>query len=153
MTELSRRRLLASSGLTLAAGLTPALPAFAGADERRLLVVILRGGMDGLAALPPLGDPDFAGLRTAGAAPLPLDGFFGLHPALPTLARLWARKEMIGFHAVGTPYRERSHFDAQNVLESGLDGPSGSADGWLNRAVAERGAPAGYAMGWCCAAG
>ena len=147
MTELSRRRLLASSGLTLAAGLTPALPAFAGADERRLLVVILRGGMDGLAALPPLGDPDFAGLRTAGAAPLPLDGFFGLHPALPTLARLWARKEMIGFHAVGTPYRERSHFDAQNVLESGLDGPSGSADGWLNRAVAERGAPAGYAMG------
>lgn len=147
MTGLSRRRLLASTGLALGAGLTPALPAFAGADERRLLVVILRGGMDGLAVLPPTGDPHFASLRAPETAPLPLDGLFGLHPALPTLARLWEGKELVGFHAVGTPYRERSHFDAQNVLESALDGPSGSADGWLNRAIAERGAPTGYAMG------
>lgn len=148
MTGLSRRRLLAATGFTLGASLTPALPAFARAPENRLLVLILRGGVDGLSVLPPVGDPRLARHRDLSERPPEaLDGFFALDARLPTLKRLWDAREMTGFHAIGTPYRERSHFDAQNVLESGLDQPSGSADGWLNRAVVQHGAPPGYAMG------
>src|SRR5436853_6794019 len=98
-----------------------ALPA-----DKRFIVVILRGGLDGLAAVPAHGDPDYASLRgslalpkSGAGAPIDLDGFFGLHPSLSHLAEMWRAKELAVFHNVSTPYRDRSHFDAQNVLESG----------------------------------
>src|SRR5580765_5175651 len=93
-------------------------------DDRRFIVVILRGGLDGLAAVPAHGDPDYAKLRgglalpqSGPGAPIDLDGLFGLHPSLHNLAEMWRDKELAIFHNVATPYRDRSHFDAQNVLE------------------------------------
>jgi uncharacterized protein (DUF1501 family) len=108
------------------------------------VVVILRGALDGLSAVPPYADPNYAGLRRelAIAAPgtpdgaLNLDGVFGLHPSLGFLHERYAAGELIVLHAVSSPYRDRSHFDGQNVLENGLSKPIGSADGWLNRAIA-----------------
>ncbi len=111
-------------------------------DDRRLAVVILRGGLDGLAAVPAHGDADYASLRGALAlpktgmgAPIDLDGFFGLHPSLHNLSEMWGHKELAIFHNVSTPYRDRSHFDAQNVLETGALAPHRLSDGWLNRAL------------------
>lgn len=140
---LDRRRLLHGllAGGALALAPTIALARIAG--EQRLVVVILRGGMDGLSAVPAYGDPDFAALRgpLAIAAPgavdgaLALDGRFGLHPSLAPLHAMWSAGELQVFHAVATPYRERSHFDAQNVLETGGSGPSGTGTGWLNRTL------------------
>jgi len=100
--------------------------------------------MDGLAAVPPHGDPDYSVLHRelAIAAPgapdgaLALDGSFGLHPALSFLHDRYQAGELVVFHAVASPYRDRSHFDGQNVLENGLSKPIGTADGWLNRALA-----------------
>ncbi len=111
-------------------------------DDRRFIVVILRGALDGLAAVPAHGDPDYAALRGSLAlpqsgvdAPIDLDGFFGLHPSLHNLSEMWREKELAIFHNVATPYRERSHFDAQNVLETGGTAPHRLHDGWLNRAL------------------
>jgi uncharacterized protein (DUF1501 family) len=111
-------------------------------DDRRFIVVILRGALDGLAAVPAYGDPDYAALRgslalpaSGAGAPIALDGMFGLHPSLTHLGALWHDKELAIFHSVATPYRDRSHFDAQNVLESGGVGPHVLPDGWLNRAL------------------
>jgi uncharacterized protein (DUF1501 family) len=112
-------------------------------DDRRFIVVVLRGGLDGLAAVPAHGDPDYADLRGALAlpqsgpgAPIDLDGLFGLHPSLPNLSEMWRERELAIFHNVSTPYRDRSHFDAQNVLETGAAKPHLVNDGWLNRALA-----------------
>jgi uncharacterized protein (DUF1501 family) len=146
-SALTRRRFLLGTG-ALAAG--AALPRMlfaspsAAAPGSRLVVVILRGALDGLSAVPPYADPDYAGLRRelAIAAPgsadgaLMLDNAFGLHPSLGFLHERYGAGELIVFHAVSSPYRDRSHFDGQNVLENGLTKPVGSADGWLNRAVA-----------------
>lgn len=141
-----RRRLL---GATLCAGaLAPvaslSLAGSAGADEPRLVVVILRGGMDGLSAAPPVGDPDFAAARGAlgefGGATLPLDSLFALHPALGQLHAMYGRGELAVVHAVGQAYRERSHFDAQQVLESGGVRPYEITTGWLGRALPLSGA-------------
>jgi uncharacterized protein (DUF1501 family) len=111
-------------------------------DDRRFVVIILRGGLDGLAAVPAHGDPDYAAARSAlalpksgGGAPIDLDGFFGLHPSLHNLAEMWGQKELAIFHNVSTPYRDRSHFDAQNVLETGGMTPHRLSEGWLNRAL------------------
>ena len=111
-------------------------------DDRRFIVVILRGALDGLAAVPAHGDPDYASLRGSLAlpqsgpgAPVDLDGLFGLHPSLHNLAEMWRDKELAIFHNVATPYRDRSHFDAQNVLETGGTAPHRLHDGWLNRAL------------------
>jgi uncharacterized protein (DUF1501 family) len=100
--------------------------------------------LDGLAAVPPHGDRDYAELHRelAIAAPgaadgaLALDDTFGLHPSLGFLHERYLGGELVVFHAVASPYRERSHFDGQNVLENGLTQPLGTADGWLNRALA-----------------
>lgn len=126
-----------------AGGLAAALPigsSLAAHSDARFLLVILSGGLDGLAALPPVGDPHLEGFRArfleAGHLELAGQDLFALHPELTAFQRLWDRREMLALHATGTPYRERSHFDAQNVLESGLDAPSGTTDGWLNRAIA-----------------
>ncbi len=113
------------------------------AGDARLVVVILRGALDGLSVVPPYGDPGYVAARgpLAIARPgeakgaLDLDGFFGLHPALPGLHERWRARELIVVHACASPYRERSHFDGQNVLENGGDRPSGAASGWLNRAL------------------
>lgn len=103
----------------------------------RLVFVLLRGGVDGLAAVVPVGDPAYAGLRGAMAFEaeglVSLDGTFALSPGLTPLQALWEANELAVLHAMAIPYRTRSHFDGQAVLETGLDKPSGSADGWLNR--------------------
>jgi uncharacterized protein (DUF1501 family) len=150
--KFSRRHFLLSSGALAAGAVIPrALFANTGGSSR-LVVMILRGALDGLAAVPPYGDPDYAELHRdlAIAAPgsidgaLPLDGTFGLHPSLAFLHELYTGGELIVFNAVCSPYRDRSHFDGQNVLENGMSKPVGSADGWLNRALAtmpRRGAP------------
>jgi uncharacterized protein (DUF1501 family) len=139
------RRTFLKTGTACAAFLAGARARFAHAalpDDRRFVVVILRGGLDGLAAVPAHGDPDYASLRGALAlpksgmdAPIDLDGFFGLHPSLHNLSELWREKELAIFHNVSTPYRDRSHFDAQNVLETGGLSPHRLSDGWLNRAL------------------
>lgn len=104
--------------------------------DTRLVVVILRGAMDGLDVFRPHGDPDFARLRkTLGQDSLDLTGFYGLHPALEPLLPLWHAGEFGAANAVSTPYRDkRSHFDGQDILEAGKPGLTGAEnDGWLNR--------------------
>ena len=120
-------------GLSFAPRLALAAPR----SGERLVVLLLRGGLDGLAALPPLGDPAYEAARRGLALEdaLPLDGFFGLHPALEGLLPLWEAGELLPVQAVATPYRQRSHFDGQDVLEAGTAAPHRRRDGWLNRAL------------------
>ena len=120
------------------------------ATDRRLVIVILRGALDGLAAAPPHGDKDYAGVRgelalsTDGAGALhDLDNFFGLHPAFTNLKGLYDANQLVVFHNICSPYRDRSHFDGQNVLESGAATPHLLQDGWLNRALTPMGLSAG----------
>jgi uncharacterized protein (DUF1501 family) len=110
--------------------------------DRRFVVVILRGALDGLAAVPPYGDPNYKSVRgvlaldTTGTNALHnLDGQFGLHPALINMKAMWDAKELVVFHNISSPYRDRSHFDGQNVLETGATGPHLLSDGWLNRSL------------------
>jgi uncharacterized protein (DUF1501 family) len=125
--------------------------AFAGIPtDNRLVVVVLRGALDGLAAVPPHGDPDYVSVRGALALDKTgtnglhdLDGFFGLHPALTNMKAFYDAKELTVFHNICSPYRDRSHFDGQNVLETGATGPHVLQDGWLNRALV----PMGLATG------
>jgi uncharacterized protein (DUF1501 family) len=113
------------------------------AASSRFVFVILRGGMDGLHVVPAVGDPAWiearGALAQAAGAPLALDGLFALHPLLPQLYAMYGRRELAVLHAVGLPYRERSHFDAQQVLESGGSRPYELATGWLGRALAPQG--------------
>ena len=136
----TRREMLAASGLLFAWPFLPRLALAEGRDPR-MLVIVLRGALDGLAAVAPVGDPDWIALRgdTAlrldGNAPgLPLDGSFALNPAMPNLHRLYKAGQATIAHAAATPYRERSHFDGQDVLESGFAKPGATDTGWLNRA-------------------
>ena len=140
----TRRSVLAGGAtLTLLAPFGRLARAAANADSRFVLV-ILRGGLDGLAAVPPYAEPAYAQLRGALALPKPgaadgvldLDGTFGLHPAFANLHAMYREREALVLHAAATPYRERSHFDAQKVLEAGSTAPSASGGGWLNRALA-----------------
>ena len=143
---LNRRTLLLAGSAGLAATLiTPAARAATPQSQgRKLVVVILRGAMDGLAALPKTDDPDIRQHRAAlidpGATPLS-DGF-ALHSAMPTLAALYADRQAAFIPAFAGPYRERSHFAAQDLLESG-EVSRVTADGWLNRALQM--APGAYA--------
>jgi uncharacterized protein (DUF1501 family) len=138
----SRREFLLGSGALFAWAYAPRLARAEGRDPR-LLVVVLRGALDGLAAVAPVGDPNWIGLRgdralvLGGKTPaLPLNSFFALNPAMPNLNRLYQARQAIIVHASATPYRERSHFDGQDVLESGLARPGAVDSGWLNRALA-----------------
>lgn len=145
--NLSRRAFL---GCSAALGFIPGALA-AQPDDRRLVVVVLRGGMDGLHAVPSLGDPAYASARGGlaldpGSGAVRLDSTFALHPALAPLQPLWQARELAIVHAVASPYRERSHFDGQDVLESGGTRPHALNDGWLNRAVAARGNPPALAV-------
>jgi uncharacterized protein (DUF1501 family) len=142
-TLITSRRALLLGGASFAAWAY--LPKFArAADGRdpRLIVVILRGALDGLATVAPVGDPDYAGLHGSIAlasdgphAAVMLDSFFALHPSMPEFARMYRDKQAAIVHAVSTPYRDRSHFDGQDVLESGFAGPGRVQSGWLNRAL------------------
>ena len=140
----NRRHLLHAA---LAAATAPwaslSLAAAPATSANRFVFVILRGGMDGLHVVPAVGDPAWADARGAFAqaagAPLALDGSFALHPLLPQLHAMYGRRELAVLHAVGLPYRERSHFDAQQVLESGGTRPYELATGWLGRALAPGG--------------
>jgi uncharacterized protein (DUF1501 family) len=141
--RVTRRSLLATGAtLTLLAPFAR-LAAAAANPDARLVLVILRGGLDGLAAVPPYAEPRYAQLRgpIALGAPgneggvLDLDGTFGLHPALANLHAMYRAREALVVHAAATPYRDRSHFEAQNVLEAGSVAPSGAGGGWLNRAL------------------
>jgi uncharacterized protein (DUF1501 family) len=147
MSAIRRREFLTRSALAAGGAFLTRGLALAGVSERkpRFVLVILRGALDGLAAVPPYADPDYAGLRRevalrapggAGAA-LPLNGFFGLHPSLSFLQQSYAARELIVFHAAASPYRERSHFDGQDVLESGSLKAHASQSGWLNRALTQ----------------
>jgi uncharacterized protein (DUF1501 family) len=136
---MDRRRFLTALGCSVAASPFVTPMAFASAPwDNRLVVIILRGAMDGLDVIRPVGDPDYAGLRPtlAAADGLPLSDFWHLHPALAPLVPLYESGEMGAFHAVSTPYRDkRSHFDGQDILEAGYGETSamGARDGWLNR--------------------
>ena len=142
MTSLSRRALLVTGGAMFAWAYLPRPARAAGARDPRLVVIVLRGGLDGLAAVAPIGDPNYAGLHgpialsLSGEHPaIPLDGFFALHPAMPTFAQLYRQGHATIVHAAATSYRQRSHFDGQDVLESGQPGPGLTQSGWLNRAI------------------
>jgi len=139
---VTRRRLLLASGTLFAWAHLPRLALAEGRDPR-LLVIVLRGALDGLAAVAPVGDPDWIALRgekaltLEGKTPaLALDKMFALNPGMPNLHRLYQAGAATIVHAAATPYRERSHFDGQDVLESGLARPGAVSTGWLNRALA-----------------
>ncbi|QSQ23020.1 DUF1501 domain-containing protein [Pyxidicoccus parkwayensis] len=152
-SRLSRRHLLRALGMTgaglvLAPGfLNRALAASANTPARRAFVtVFLRGGVDGLSLVPPVEDaayhrarPSLA-LKSPGSgsdAALKLDGRFGLHPKLEPLLPLWNEGRLAVLHGVGLPEPVRSHFDAQDFVESGTPGRKSTPDGWLNRALEE----------------
>jgi uncharacterized protein (DUF1501 family) len=138
----SRRSLLLGGASFAAWAYLPKFARAADGRDPRLVVMILRGALDGLATVAPVGDPDYAGLHGSIAltpdgphAALMLDSFFALHPAMPEFARMYREKHAAIIHAVATPYRDRSHFDGQDVLESGFAGPGRVQSGWLNRAL------------------
>lgn len=145
-SDFSRRNFLKfgsqSCALSLAQSYLPSgLLTAAEKLDKRLMVVIMRGALDGLAAVPPIGDKSYVSARGQLALPqnsevlLDLNGFFAMHSALKPLYPLYQQREMLVMHAVATPYRERSHFDAQNLLENGSDKPFKLSSGWLNRAI------------------
>jgi uncharacterized protein (DUF1501 family) len=138
---VSRRTTLLGLAASAAIGRT-SLALAAAPTDKRLVVVILRGALDGMAAVVPYGDPDLVDLRGQILPPGPgqpngvldLGGFFGLHPALSGLHDMYKANEALAVHAVAGAYRVRSHFEAQDFLESGADHRMTS--GWLNRVVA-----------------
>lgn len=149
---LTRRTLLKQGAFALVSfGLAPRFlartaQAAAGGERFPVLVAIFqRGAADGLNIVVPYGDSGYASLRPTIAVPAPsrgaedraldLDGFFGLHPSLAPLLPIWAQEEMACIHAVGSPDSTRSHFDAQDYMETGTPGVKATADGWLNRCL------------------
>ena len=140
---IQRRDFLKAAGLGMTVSTLPGL-AFANADtDSRLVLVILRGAVDGLALAAPYGDGNYRKVRGELALPSPgkdkgalkLDGMFGLHPSLPGIHRDFQNGEALVVHAVASPYRKRSHFDGQDVLENGGANTGAARDGWLNRAI------------------
>ena len=144
-TFLDRRHFL-HAGLASSMAFGAVIPGSSHAlslSQPRLISIILRGALDGLNAAPPLGDPDYAGLRgdlaipaTGDMAALRLNDMFGLHPALKNFARLYGSGQAAVVHASATAYRQRSHFDGQDVMESGFNAPGHTDSGWMNRLIA-----------------
>ena len=139
----TRRSLLSRAGAVFAWAYLPQFARAAGGRDPRLAIIILRGALDGLSAVAPVGDPDYLALHGSLALSLggdhpalPLDSFFALNPAMPVLKRLYDQKQAAIIHSVASPYRDRSHFDGQDVLESGYPAPGFNRSGWLNRALA-----------------
>ena len=158
LPAMTRRLLLKQGGVALVSlGLAPSfLTRAAAAQGRRrkvLVVVFQRGAVDGLNMVVPFGEPEYyfarpsiaipqPGQTEAGESALALDDTFGLHPRLAPLAPLYRRGELAVVHACGSPLSTRSHFDAQDYLESGTPGIKGTRDGWLNRYLSEQSDPA-----------
>ena len=139
---LDRRKFLVAGSAGAAALLANPRIAFArAATDKRFLFIIQRGAADGLAILAPTGDPAYAGLRgdlaKDAASGTRVDPMFTFHPALAETAKMYAAKQALLVHAVASPYRDRSHFDGQNVLESGAARAYGLKDGWMNRLLAQ----------------
>lgn len=135
---IDRRSLLVRGAVLSSALFAPRLAWAAAPTERRLVFVIQRGAADGLATLAPTGDPAYAGLRGELAdlgGGIKLDGLFTLHPSLAQLAARYQAGEALFVHATASPYRDRSHFDGQNVLETGGKLPYDRDDGWMNRLI------------------
>lgn len=144
---ITRRALLRDGALALVG--TSAIPSFlarsvfaqsaSAASGRRLVVIFQRGAADGLNIVIPHAEPGYYAMRPSIAVPreqvLDLDGFFGLHPAMAPLLPLWKRNSLAIVHAAGSPDATRSHFDAQDYMESGTPGVKSTPDGWLNRAL------------------
>ena len=113
-------------------------------NPQRLVVILLRGGIDGLNVVVPHQEKDYYEVRPSIAIPYPgepeglidLDGFFGLHPALSALMPFWRQKDLAFIYNSGSPDETRSHFDAQDYIESGTPGVKSTPDGWLNRLLA-----------------
>ncbi len=140
---ISRREILKVAGLGMLATGLPSLSFARAYTDARFVLVILRGAVDGLALAPPYGDGNYRKLRGELALPGPgtsggiarLDGLFGLHPSLEFVHRSYAANQALLIHAAASPYRERSHFDGQDVLENGASDVGALRDGWLNRAL------------------
>ena len=154
---LSRRAFLGTACSAAASPLMTPITFAAAPGDKRLVVIVLRGGMDGLGVVQPYGDRNLSALRPnlalgPGDGLADLDGFFGLYEPFHSLLPMWRAGELGFVHAVSTPYRnKRSHFDGQDMLENGSGDPSGQApgirDGWLNRAIGLiPGAHADFAM-------
>jgi uncharacterized protein (DUF1501 family) len=149
--SISRRYFLKNGGIamlgmaTLPSFLQRAVAATAGAGKKKMVVLFQRGAMDGLNVVVPFGEPNYYHLRPTIAIPEPrkggtdaaldLDGFFGLHPSLAPLVPLYQSRQLAIVHAAGSPDPSRSHFDAQDFMESGTPGVKSTEDGWLNRAL------------------
>ncbi|WP_395402080.1 DUF1501 domain-containing protein [Pseudoduganella sp. UC29_106] len=124
---------------------TAATSASGAPTQRKLIVVMLRGAVDGLNVVAPVADADYAALRPtialakpgAEGGALDLDGYFALHPALAPLMPLWQQKKLAFVHASGSPDASRSHFDAQDYMESATPGVKSTQDGWMNRLLAQ----------------
>lgn len=140
-TLIHRRHMLAAAtaaGFYALAGARYSYAATPG--DKRLVVILLRGAMDGLNVIVPYADPAYAAARrhialAPGAGAVKLDGLFAVHDALPFFASEYQAGSALAVHAVATPYRDRSHFDAQNLMETGGTQPFALASGWLNRAL------------------
>ncbi|MEQ1513642.1 MAG: DUF1501 domain-containing protein [Lysobacteraceae bacterium] len=148
MPSITRRRFLAALGGTAMLTLWPGLSPAASGGQTRLVVVLLRGAMDGLHLLPPRGDADYLRARgqLAVTDALPLDGSFGLHPKMTFAHQLFADKQLLPLVAVAPPYQRRSHFDAQDCLENGTAAPGGARDGWIGRCIQSMVASEGVAI-------
>lgn len=135
-TTLDRRAFLGRASLFAAlAGCSPRMAFAAAETENRFVFIIQRGAADGLSILSPIGDPAYGSLRGAlGDQPgLKLDGMFALNAAMPRTAALFGQGQALFAHAIASPYRDRSHFDGQNVLETGAASAYQLRDGWMNR--------------------
>ncbi len=138
MNKLDRRKFLSLAAATSTLAFAPRI-AFAAAAEtdRRFIFIIQRGAADGLEIAPPVGDPDYARIRPAlahdTADVIKLDATFGLHASLVETAQMYQAGEVLLAHAIASPYRDRSHFDGQNVMECGGTAPYSLRDGWMNR--------------------
>src|SRR3982074_880653 len=145
--SITRRIFLRNSALAVVG--TTAIPGFLtraafgavepGARNKRLVVIFQRGAADGLNIVVPHGEQQYYAMRPSINIPrkavLDLDGFFGLHPALASFQPLWQQRHLAIVHAAGSPDATRSHFDAQDFMESGTPGVKVTDDGWLNRTV------------------
>lgn len=154
MNVVDRRDILKAAGASALAAMQPRLVFADTPADARLVLVILRGAVDGLALAAPYGERDYRALRGELAlgdpggkhGVLELDGAFGLHPSLAELHRDFERRDALIVHAVASPYRQRSHFDGQDVLESGTAGSRLAQDGWLNRAIGPLSGSSGNAI-------
>ncbi|MGZ4860579.1 MAG: DUF1501 domain-containing protein, partial [Candidatus Angelobacter sp.] len=146
--SITRRVFLKNGALAIVG--TSAVPSFltravyaaetAAPGKKRLIVLFQRGAADGLNIVVPHGEQAYYNMRPSIAIPrqsvIDLDGFFGLHPSMTALKPLWDQKHLAIVHAAGSPDNTRSHFDAQDYMESGTPGVKSTEDGWLNRAIA-----------------